>query len=138
MAIKSVRWSDGDVVVYERVDKRDNPGMSDAAGTVGLVMINDNYSSGQARGFTTGFPAVGGTDNDAYLYNYSSYGGSFYKYASQLNQVVIPAGGYFLFSWRSPEASDLWERGGGHPSEHSAGRKRSGAHDDPPNGRFRW
>ncbi len=109
------RWSDGDVVVYERVDKRENPGMSDAAGTVGLVMINDNYSSGQTRGFTTGFPAVGGTDNDAYLYNYSSYGGGFYKYASQLNQVVIPAGGYFLFSWRSPESSDLWELAGGHP-----------------------
>ena len=39
------RWSDGDVVVYERVDKRDNPAMTDAAGTVGLVMINDNYFS---------------------------------------------------------------------------------------------
>ena len=109
------RWSDGDVVVYERVDKRDNPSMSEAAGTVGLVMINDNYSSGQARGFTTGFLADGGTDNDAYLYNYSSYGGGFYKYASQLNQVAIPAGGYFLFSWRSPEPSDLWELAGGHP-----------------------
>ena len=109
------RWSDGDVVVYERVDKRDNPGMSDAAGTVGLVMINDNYSSGQARGFTTGFLAEGGTDNDVYLYNYSSYGGGFFKYASQLNQVVIPAGGYFLFSWRSPEPSDLWGLAGGHP-----------------------
>ncbi|MFP6901879.1 MAG: alpha-amylase family glycosyl hydrolase, partial [Opitutales bacterium] len=109
------RWSDEDVVIYERVDKRENPGMSDAAGTVGLVMINDNYANGQARGFATGFPAVGGTDNDAYLYNYSSYGGGFYKYASQLNQVVIPAGGYFLFSWRSPESSDLWELAGGHP-----------------------
>ena len=109
------RWSDSDVVIYERMDKRDSPGMSDGAGTVGLIMMNDNYSSGQARGFTTGFPAVGGTDDDAYLYNYSSYGGGFYKYASQLNQVVIPAGGYFLFSLRSPEASDLWERIGGHP-----------------------
>ena len=109
------RWSDGDVVVYERVDKRDNQSMSDAAGTVGLVMLNDNYSAGQSRSFTTGFPSVGGTDNDAYLYNYSSYGGGFYKYASQLSQVVIPAGGYFLFSWRSPESSDLWELSGGHP-----------------------
>ncbi|MFP6892556.1 MAG: hypothetical protein VCA18_02315, partial [Opitutales bacterium] len=109
------RWSDGDVVIYERVDKRENPSMSDASGTVGLVMINDNYASGQARNFTTGFSAVGGTDNDAYLYNYSSYGGGFYKYASQLHEVVIPQGGYFVFSWRSPEASDLWERAGGHP-----------------------
>ena len=109
------RWSDGDVVVYERVDKRDNPGMSDSAGTVGLIMINDNYSSGQARVFNTGFFADAGTDNDAYLYNYSSYGGGFYQYASNLSQVVIPAGGYFLFSWRSPEPSDLWESVGGHP-----------------------
>ncbi|MEY3896680.1 MAG: hypothetical protein RLZZ214_2200, partial [Verrucomicrobiota bacterium] len=93
------RFSDGDFVAYERIDKRENGGMSDADGATLLFMMNDNFASGQARTFATSF-APG-----AYLYNYSTYGGGFYKYASEMNTVVVPAGGYFAFSWRSPEVS---------------------------------
>lgn len=108
------KWSDGDVVAFERRDKRENPAMSDADGTVMLFMLNDNYAGGESRGISTTFPAVGG-GSDAYLYNYSSYGGGFYTYASQLGSVIIPPGGYFAFSWRSPEESDLWKGIGGKP-----------------------
>ena len=30
-------------------------------------------------------------------------------------KVITPPGGYFAFSWRSPEASDLWAGSGGRP-----------------------
>jgi glycosidase len=103
------RWSDGDVVAYERRDKRENPSMSDADGTVLLFMMNDNYASGQARPIRTSFPAVDGGAN-AYLHNYSPYGGGFYVWASQISSgnVVIPPGGYFAFSWKNPDPSPQW------------------------------
>jgi glycosidase len=103
------RWSDGDFVAWERIDKREAGGMSDASGVTLLVMMNDDYSNGQARSFTTSFPA------GAYLYNYSDYGGGFYKFANELNTVVVPAGGYFAFSWKNPDPSDLWKNIGGRP-----------------------
>jgi hypothetical protein len=108
------RWSDGDFVAYERIDKRENPGMTDADGVTMLFMLNDNYANGQARSFATSFPAKAnsGIGSDAYLYNYSSYGGGFYKYASQLSSVVVPPGGYFAFSWKNPDPSDLWNAPG--------------------------
>jgi len=110
-------WADGDVLAYERIDKRVNPAMSDAAGCTMLVMINDNTSAGASRDVrgNISFPHSGGTTNDAYLYNYSSYGGGFYTYASALDGVIIPASGYFVFSYRSPEESSLWQGGGGKP-----------------------
>lgn len=46
---QSGRWSDSDFVAYERIDKRENGGMSDADGVTALMMFNDNFSSGQAR-----------------------------------------------------------------------------------------
>ncbi|HMP73452.1 MAG TPA: alpha-amylase family glycosyl hydrolase [Kiritimatiellia bacterium] len=102
------RWSDADVVAYERRDTR-NEGwgsipMSDADAAVMLFMMNDNYADGQARPIVSAFPS------DAYLYNYSSYGGGFYTYAGTIanSEVIIPPGGYFVFSWRSPEPSRLW------------------------------
>ncbi|MBS0658101.1 MAG: hypothetical protein JSR82_07630 [Verrucomicrobia bacterium] len=94
------KWGDNDVVAYERRDKRENGGMTDADGTTMLFMLNDNYASGQARSITTTFP------NGAYLFNYSTYGGGFYVTVpanQQMNSVIIPPGGYFAFSWRSPE-----------------------------------
>jgi glycosidase len=111
------RWSDADFVAYERIDKRENPSMSDADGVTMLFMLNDNYANGQARSFATSFPAtpLQGPGSDAYLYNYSSYGGGFYKYASQLNTVVVPPGGYFAFSWKNPDPSDLWNAPGAAP-----------------------
>jgi glycosidase len=113
------RWSDADVVAYERRDKRENPAMSDADGTVLLFMMNDNYASQLRRPIGTSFPAVDGGAN-AYLYNYSTYslsnGGS-YVWASQIasGQIDIPPGGYFAFSWKNPDPSNLWAPGGGSP-----------------------
>ncbi|GHB99995.1 alpha-amylase family glycosyl hydrolase [Cerasicoccus arenae] len=110
------KWSDGDVVIYERVDKRENGGMSDADGVTMLFMLNDDYSSGHGRNFGTSFPSTAG-GSDAYLYNYSTYGGGFYQYASNIvnGSTVIPAGGYFIFSWKNPDPSDLWSSSGGRP-----------------------
>ncbi len=108
------KWSDGDVVIYERMDKRENGSMTDADGVTLLFMLNDNYSAGQGRNFATSFPATAG-GSDAYLYNYSTYGGGFYKYASDIvnGSTVIPKGGYFAFSWKNPDPSMLWANSGG-------------------------
>ena len=101
------RFSDADFVAYERIDKRENTNMTDADGVTMLIMLCDNYANGQARSFATAFPAQAGTGSDAYLYNYSTYGGGFYTYASNLPNVVTPNGGYFVFSWRTPEMPDV-------------------------------
>jgi hypothetical protein len=58
---------------------------------------------------STSFPS------GAYLYNYSNYGGGFYKYANELGSTVVPAGGYFVFSYKNPEPSELWKNSGGRP-----------------------
>ena len=125
------RWSDGDFVAYERIDKRENGSMTDADGATLLFMMNDNYSNGQARSLSTSF-APG-----AYLYNYSTYGGGFYKYANELNSVVVPAGGYFAFSWRSPEtsavapASPVTILQGGQPTSTVTYERQDGRDGDP-------
>ncbi|NBB80136.1 MAG: hypothetical protein GVY36_11940 [Verrucomicrobia bacterium] len=108
------RWSDGDVVAYERRDKRENPGMSDPDGTVLLFMMNDNFADGQARPIDTTFPAVSGGTN-AYLYNYATPGGGFYVWASDIEagNVIVPPGGYFAFSWKNPDPAALWTDAGG-------------------------
>ena len=96
------RYSDGDLLAYERLDKRENLDMTDADAAVLLFMMNDNYASGQARSFGTSF------SGGAYLYNYSTYGGGFYKYADQMHTAIVPPGGYFAFSWRSPEEANVF------------------------------
>lgn len=101
------RFSDADVVVWERLDKRENPGMSDEDAVTLLVMLSDNYSAGTARSFASAFPT------GAFLYNYSSYGGGFYKFKEELSSTLLPAGGYFLFSWKNPDPSELWKNHGG-------------------------
>ncbi len=127
------RWSDGDLVAYERIDKRENATMSDGDGVVALVLINDNYANGiginydfgSNRGdLRTAFPP------GAYLWQYASGplpsgdsvagfyittgdGGSGLSYLP--GSVVVPKGGYYIFSWRNPEESDLWSLGGGKP-----------------------
>ena len=92
---QSGRWSDADFVAYERIDKRENGSMSDADGVTALMMFNDNFAAGQARGFSTSYPAVGGTSSDAYLFQYASGPGlsGFYTYASNLGSIVVPPGG---------------------------------------------
>jgi len=105
------RWADGDYLAFERRDNR-NPDGSTRSGNASdeitmVMMMNDNTAQGQARGITTSFPS------DAYLWQYaegpngSSMTG-FYKYAGELNTVTVPPGGYFLFSYRTPELSTLW------------------------------
>ena len=109
--IQSPKFSDADFVAYERIDKRENTSMSDADGATMLFLLNDNYASGQGRSFSTSFPS------GAYLYNYSSFGNGFYAYAGDITNgsTIVPPGGYFAFSWRNPEESDLWSLAGGTP-----------------------
>jgi hypothetical protein len=108
-------YSDGDYVAWERLDWRQG-GSTAADHVTMLVMLNDNYSGGQSRNITgnISFPKVVNA-GDAFLYNYSSYGGGFSVYASQLNSVIVPAGGYFIFSWHNPNPSMLWSGFGGQP-----------------------
>ena len=101
-------WADSDYVAFERRDNR-NPDGSVRAGTAGneitaVVMLNDNTAQGQARSISSSFPA------GAYLYQYASGPGmaGFYSWASELGTRVVPPGGYFVFSYRSPEVSTLW------------------------------
>ncbi|MEY2487465.1 MAG: hypothetical protein QOH39_3113 [Verrucomicrobiota bacterium] len=127
------RWSDGDLVAYERVDKRENNSMSTADGVTALVLVNDNYANGiginnnfgSNRGFLrTDFPP------GAYLWQYASgslpSGDSMTGFYTTVGDgggglgyldpgIVVPKGGYYVFSWRNPEESDLWSQGGGKP-----------------------
>lgn len=102
-------WSDADLVVYERIDKRENPRMGDWDGVTGIMMINDNFASGRAESrIRSSFPS------NAYLFQYASGpNGSgqtgFYKYAWELGQVIVPPGGYYFFSWRTPETPSVWD-----------------------------
>ena len=108
-------WSDADYVAWERLDWRQGGSTADAHVTM-LVMLNDNYAAGQSRDIVnlTHFPHVSGS-GDAYLYNYSWYGGGFYKYASQLWDVTVPPGGYFIFGWKNPDPASTWMGFGGQP-----------------------
>jgi hypothetical protein len=110
------KWSDADFVAYERLDKRENPLMPDSDAVTMLFMMNDNFAAGQGRTFSTSFPATAFGAN-AYLYNYSTYGGGFYKWANEIvnGSTIVPPGGYFIFSWRTPETSDPWSAPGGQP-----------------------
>jgi len=101
------KWGDADVCAYERVDKRENWGMSDADGAVLFFVMCDNYSAGEYREIGTSFRP------GDYLWQYSTGGGNFYYEVpwDQKIKVIVPSGGYFAFSWRSPEESDLWSGG---------------------------
>ena len=105
------RWADGDFLAFERRDNR-NPDGSTRSGTAAgeitmVMMMNDNTAQGQARAFSSSFPS------GAYLHQYArGPNGSgmtgFYKYANELSSVIVPPGGYFVFSYRTPEPSVLW------------------------------
>ena len=104
------KWGDGDVAAYERWDKRENGSMTDGDGVVLLMMINDNYASGVSREIQTTFPA------GSKLWQYSASGPGFYYTvpgSRYVGDLIIPPGGYFAFSWRNPEPSDLWTCHGG-------------------------
>ncbi len=110
-------YSDGDYVAWERLDWR-QAGTTAADHVAMLVMLNDNYSGGAARDIRSNisYPHQGGGPygSDAYLFNYS-YVGGFYKYASELNTVIVPAGGYFIFGYKNPDPAPLWTGFGGKP-----------------------
>ena len=108
-------YSDGDYVAWERLDWR-QAGSTGADHVTMVVMLNDDYSAGQARDIRANlsFPhqAGGPYGSDAYLYNYS-YAGGFYKYASELNTVIVPSGGYFIFGYKNPDPAPMWTGFGG-------------------------
>ena len=111
------KWGDGSVCAYERRDKRENPSMGDDDGTTMLFMMNCNGAAGQQRGIITSFPA------GAYLWQYATgttdSGDSmtgFYTtvpVGQSMGGITIPKDGYFVFSWRTPEPSDLWSNTNG-------------------------
>ena len=113
------KWGDGSVCAYERRDKRENGAMSDADGTTMLFMMNCNGAKGEQRDITTTFPA------GAYLWQYATgttdsgdtMNGFYTTVPSNQNMgsITIPKDGYFAFSWRTPEATDLWSNNGGQP-----------------------
>ncbi len=104
-------WADGDYLAFERRDNR-GPDGSTRSGNAGsevtmVMMMNDNTVAGQSRGIATSFPG------NAWLHQYArgpngSFMDGFYVSASALPTVVVPPGGYFVFSYRTPETSDLW------------------------------
>ncbi|MCX7869567.1 MAG: hypothetical protein N2322_06410, partial [Terrimicrobiaceae bacterium] len=109
--IQQGRWADADYIAFERRDNRRPDGSTRTASAADeitmVVMLNDNTASGQARPITTSFPA------GAYLYQYATGpNGSgqtgFYKWGSELGGTIVPPGGYFVFSYRTPELSTLW------------------------------
>jgi glycosidase len=109
-------WEDPDYVAYERRDTWENQ-TDPARSVVLLFMLNDNFANGISRPVhtRTAFPATPASEYDAYLYNYSTYGGGFYTYASNLGNQIVPPGGYFAFSYRNPEEADPWKLPGGKP-----------------------
>jgi glycosidase len=119
------RAGTSDLITYERIDKRENGGMDDAAGTTMLVAINDNYSNGVSLTGGTSFPSAAGmgsennpNTSDAYLFQYARGFGSqtgYYKYASDLGSVIVPTGSYLAFAPRTPEEANPWKNAGGKP-----------------------
>ena len=99
-------WSDGDFVAFERRDNR-APNGDVRSGVAGqevtmVVMMNDNIAQGQARTFNHSF------GNGSYLFQYARGPGMVGFYSTNLSSVIVPAGGYFVFGWRTPELSNLW------------------------------
>ncbi|HEX4085798.1 MAG TPA: alpha-amylase family glycosyl hydrolase, partial [Chthoniobacteraceae bacterium] len=115
-------WSDDSTVAFERQDNRENTNMTASDATVLLFLMNGNGAAGQApnSGFSTDFPL------GAYLWQYAqgttdsgdTMSGFYYTVGANtgnqtVSDLIIPKDGYFAFSWRTPEPSDLWKNGGG-------------------------
>jgi glycosidase len=107
-SVQIPKWSDQNVLAFERQDKRENSSMTDADGTTLLFMMNCDSSNGEGgRPIQTTFPAgsylyqyaTGAADNGDQMTNF------YYTVPSnqQVSDLVIPKGGYFAFSWRTPE-----------------------------------
>ncbi|WP_035608609.1 alpha-amylase family glycosyl hydrolase [Haloferula sp. BvORR071] len=134
------RYSDADLVSYERIDDREfsenDQALKERKGATMLIAVNDNYASGKAILGGTSFPSQGGggsennaDTNDEYLFQYARGYGSqtgFYTYASSLNSVVVAPGSYFVFAPRTPEESDVWKNAGGSPITIYQGTEKAG------------
>ena len=112
-------WASSDVVAYTREDYRTGAS-SRADATSMILLLNDNYSSGVSLSDQGGISADVGFLPGDYLYQYARgpFGSSqvgFYKYGSELTTESIPAGQYFVFSFKNPDPSQLWTNGGGRP-----------------------
>lgn len=108
------RWSDHNFAAYERVDNRENKDGGSWNGPTMLYMMARNYQpNAQGRLVQTGFP-IGAT-----LINQSPYGGKFPVYVNGSGQVVdgsgnaplVPAGGWFAFTWHNPGMPLVWQAG---------------------------
>ena len=106
------RWSDQNFAAYERVDfreRKDNGAWN--APTMMFMMARAYQPNGQARWVNTAFP-VGAT-----LENQSSHGGRFRAYVNNAGQIVdgggnppvVPAGGWFAFTWHNPRMPRVWQ-----------------------------
>lgn len=106
------RWSDQNFAAYERVDNRENKDGGSWNGQTMLYMMVRNYQpNGQGRLVQTGFP-VGAT-----LVNQSPFGGKFRAFVNGSGQLVdgsgnaplVPAGGWFAFTWHNPVMPLVWQ-----------------------------
>ena len=104
------KWGDSSYVAYERRDYRETGNAGNAV--ILAFMMSRNGAGGQSRGWSTSFA------EGARLKNYSIHGGGFYVNVSggqiknDSNQnPVVPAGGFFAFSWRVPEMPSVWDDG---------------------------
>lgn len=107
------KWSDQDFLAWERQDSREYKEGSWNSPTL-LVMMSRNYLGGyhSRPDVGTSFP------EGARLRNYSPHGGSFYVQVQggkirdlSGGNVGVPSGGYYAFSWRTPEMPSVWDDG---------------------------
>ena len=113
------RWSTQNYCAWEFRDFSENAGMSAADATALVVMHARNYVGGQQMPFATTFPA------NVRLKNYSPSNGAFYvtvgndgflRGDGDPNPVIVPSGGYFAFSYDTPELPTVWQ---GSPGVHA-------------------
>ena len=105
------RWSDQNFCAYERVDDREKKSGTWNGQTMLFMMARNYQPNGQARPVQTGFP-VGAT-----LVNQSPHGGRFFAYVnpsgvvvdSSGNPPVVPANGWFCFTWHNPQLPTVWQ-----------------------------
>ncbi len=105
------RWSTQNFCAWEMRDFSENAGMTAADATTLVVMHARNYIGGQQMPFGTVF-APG-----ARLKNYAPSNGGFYANVGNdgllrgddNNVVIVPSGGYFAFSYDTPDLPNLWQ-----------------------------
>ena len=100
------RFADADFVAYERIDKRENGSMSDADGVTMLFLMNDNYASGQARSFAHEFLEPSAQRLSLQLLHLRRR--LLQIRGRDRSTAIVPPGGYFVFSWRSPEQPNVF------------------------------